>query len=103
MGSVQVKVVSMASGAAEQALARGWDEKVDGPAPDVWSPASSAWVGLLRQRLRGDSAPLVPAAVVWLWAPLVEVVAVPITVSCVWLAAPPAGSTLTSRVDATPT
>src|SRR6202163_65555 len=28
---VQAKVVSMASGAAEQALARGWDEKIDGP------------------------------------------------------------------------
>src|SRR2546423_12209898 len=47
---VQAKVISMASGAAEQALARGWDEKLDGPAPHAWSPASSAWVVLLRQR-----------------------------------------------------
>src|SRR5204863_7852981 len=58
---VQVKVVSMASGAAEQALARGWDEKADGPAPDVWAPASAAWVRLVRQRMGGDWVPMVAA------------------------------------------
>ncbi|MCW2708134.1 MAG: hypothetical protein JWM22_1976, partial [Frankiales bacterium] len=33
----QVAVVSKASGGAADALARGWDEAVDGPRPDVWS------------------------------------------------------------------
>ncbi len=82
---VQVKVVSMASGAAEQALARGWDEKVDGAAPDVWSPASSAWVVLLRQRLRGDSAPLVPDTVAHVaFSPLVIAMPKPMAVALGW-------------------
>jgi Ca-activated chloride channel homolog len=45
-----VEVTSKASGGAMEALARGWDEDVDGPRPDVWSPASSTWTVLLRQR-----------------------------------------------------
>lgn len=46
-----VTVLSVASGAAMQALARGWDAKRDGgPAPQVWTPASSGWVALLRQQ-----------------------------------------------------
>jgi Ca-activated chloride channel family protein len=46
-----VKIVSKASGAALNALATGWDEKRDGgPTPQVWSPAASSWVALLRQR-----------------------------------------------------
>ncbi len=46
---VQVAVASKASGGAADALARGWDETVDGPKPDVWTPASSSWTVLLRQ------------------------------------------------------
>lgn len=46
---VDVKVASKASGAAAQALARGWDEAVDGPNPDVWSPASSSWAVIVNQ------------------------------------------------------
>ncbi len=48
---VDVRVVSKASGGAEAALARGWDAAVDGPRPDVWSPAASTWVSILRQDL----------------------------------------------------
>ena len=82
---VQAAVVSMASGAAEQALARGWDEKVDGPAPDVWSPASSAWVVLLRQRLRGDAAPLVPDTISNVaFSPLVIAMPKPMAVALGW-------------------
>jgi len=52
---VDVQVTSKASGAAEEALARGWDPGVDGPQPDVWSPAASTWLALLREDLaRGD-------------------------------------------------
>jgi Ca-activated chloride channel family protein len=58
---VQVSVVSKASGGAAEALARGWDEAVDGPRPDVWSPASSSWAVLLRQRTAAKDKPdLVP-------------------------------------------
>jgi Ca-activated chloride channel family protein len=42
-------VSTKASGAAATALARGWDETIDGPRPDVWSPASSSWAVLVDQ------------------------------------------------------
>ncbi len=58
---VAVDVTSKSSGSAMDALARGWDEGLDGPRPDVWTPASSTWVGLLQQRLTAhDSPDLVP-------------------------------------------
>ncbi len=54
-------VTSKASGAALDALAAGWDAAKDGPAPQVWTPASSSWVALLRQRLAStDKGGLVP-------------------------------------------
>jgi len=40
---VFAQVVRIGSGTAAIALSRGWDEQVDGPSPDVWSPAASAW------------------------------------------------------------
>jgi Ca-activated chloride channel homolog len=59
---VDVQVSSKASGAAAEALARGWDERTDGPRPDVWTPASTSWTVLLQQRLEAqDRANLVPA------------------------------------------
>lgn len=58
---VQVTVVSKASGGATEALARGWDVALDGPRPDVWSPASTSWAVLLRQRTSAADKPdLVP-------------------------------------------
>jgi Ca-activated chloride channel family protein len=56
-----VKIVSKASGAAMEALAAGWDPARDGgPVPQVWTPAASSWVSLLRQRVAsGDRATLV--------------------------------------------
>jgi len=53
----RVEVTSKASGGAMEALARGWDEAVDGPRPDVWSPAASSWTVLLRQRTTAADAP----------------------------------------------
>jgi Ca-activated chloride channel family protein len=51
----EVKVVAKSSGEAMTALSRGWNEATDGGVqPDVWSPASSTWVGLLRQRLKAN-------------------------------------------------
>ena len=46
----KIVVSSKSSGEAMAALARGWRKSIDGPRPDVWSPASSAWVRLLQQR-----------------------------------------------------
>ena len=61
---VAVTVTSKASGGAMEALARGWDARRDGPRPDVWSPASTAWSVLLRQQLAIKDRPaLVPAKV----------------------------------------
>lgn len=54
---VDVQVTSKSSGGAAEALARGWDPDVDGPRPDVWSPASSSWVVILRQRLAAQDRP----------------------------------------------
>lgn len=59
---VEIQVTSKSSGGATEALARGWDEAVDGPRPDVWSPAAASWVVLLQQRLAARDAPnIVPA------------------------------------------
>lgn len=44
---IKLVVSSKSSGEAMAALARGWRKSIDGPRPDVWSPASSAWVRLL--------------------------------------------------------
>jgi Ca-activated chloride channel family protein len=40
---VFAQVLRKGSGTAAAALARGWDESVDGPLPHVWSPAASGW------------------------------------------------------------
>jgi Ca-activated chloride channel family protein len=59
---VDVQVTSKASGGAEEALSRGWNEQVDGPRPDVWTPASRSWSVLLQQRTAAqDKGDLVPA------------------------------------------
>jgi Ca-activated chloride channel family protein len=57
-----ISVRAAASGSAETALAAGWDETVNGPAPDVWTPAASTWVSLLRSDLTASDRPnIVPA------------------------------------------
>jgi Ca-activated chloride channel family protein len=53
----RVVVRTKASGGATTALARGWDEKVDGPRPDVWSPASTGWTTLLRYQTTSRDLP----------------------------------------------
>ena len=59
---VDVRVNSMASGKAEQALARDWPSPADGPRPVVWTPAATSWLGILTQdRLSRDMrGPLLP-------------------------------------------
>ncbi|GAB3108533.1 substrate-binding and VWA domain-containing protein [Streptomyces calidiresistens] len=47
----EVTVAGTSSGLAMQALAEGWDEaRVGAPEPQVWSPTSSLWPALLRER-----------------------------------------------------
>jgi Ca-activated chloride channel family protein len=53
----RVIVNTKASGGATTALARGWDEKIDGPRPDVWTPASTAWTSLLRYETTSRDRP----------------------------------------------
>ena len=48
---VFVRPQSKASGGATQLLASHWDEQIEGPRPVIWSPASSAWGGILNQQL----------------------------------------------------
>ncbi|SFB96890.1 vWA domain-containing protein [Streptomyces aidingensis] len=50
-GCAEVTVTGTTSGLAMQALAEGWDERRTGAAePQVWSPISSLWLDLLRER-----------------------------------------------------
>ena len=54
-----VAVASVASGTAEARLAQGWDESLDGPAPDAWTPAASTWVSLLASDLTAKDRPTI--------------------------------------------
>ncbi len=54
-----VQVNSVASGTAEATLAQGWDEALDGPAPDAWTPAASTWVSLLASDLTAKDRPTI--------------------------------------------
>ncbi len=54
-----IQVDSVASGTAEANLAAGWDESLDGPAPDVWTPAASTWVSLLASDLTAKDRPTI--------------------------------------------
>lgn len=55
---VSAQVFSKASGGGAEALARGWDPELDGgPNPDVWSPASSSWAVIVRQRTAAADKP----------------------------------------------
>ncbi|MCX5107000.1 substrate-binding and VWA domain-containing protein [Streptomyces sp. NBC_00439] len=54
---VRVAVSSVDSGTATKALANGWETSRDEPAPDVWSPASQAWLQIARQQAAGKGTP----------------------------------------------
>ncbi|MFF0744975.1 substrate-binding domain-containing protein [Streptomyces sp. NPDC004111] len=58
---VKIEVSSVDSGTAMKALVRGWDTRTDGPRPDVWTPASTVWLAIARQRAAGkDTLALLP-------------------------------------------
>lgn len=54
-----IAVTSLASGTGEANLAAGWNESTQGPAPDVWTPAASTWVTLLRSDLTARDKPTI--------------------------------------------
>lgn len=58
---VRVLVEEMNSGEVMEALGRGWHE-ADGPRPHVWSPSSSMWLDLARERAARTAQPAVPPA-----------------------------------------
>jgi Ca-activated chloride channel family protein len=60
---IDVRVNTLASGNAEQALARGWTS-ADGPQPTVWTPAATSWLGILRHDMASrDVTTLLPAEI----------------------------------------
>jgi Ca-activated chloride channel family protein len=56
-----VSVHKKTSGAAMDALAAGWDAARDGsPAPQVWTPTASLWLGLLRAKAAAADRAVLP-------------------------------------------
>jgi Ca-activated chloride channel family protein len=70
---VFVRPYSKSSGGATRILADGWDdEEADGPRPEIWSPASSAWAAILNQRLDDQGLPpMAPPSEPFMLTPLV--------------------------------
>ena len=82
---VFVNPKSLASGAATDALAQGWDEGSDGPSPVIWTPASSAWGAILDQR-RADQGqpPMANQGVPFMNTPLVIAMPQPMAEALGW-------------------
>ncbi|HZQ84974.1 MAG TPA: extracellular solute-binding protein [Acidimicrobiales bacterium] len=61
-GCVFVQIKSMSSGTQATLLSEGWpDEATNGPKPVIFSPAASAWGGVVNQRLTDKGQqPIVP-------------------------------------------
>jgi Ca-activated chloride channel family protein len=64
-----VRVQRKSSGLAQELLAEGWDESLEGPRPVIWSPAASTWGALLNERTGAEMAD--PAAEQFMLSPLV--------------------------------
>src|SRR5687768_14221922 len=86
---VFVRPQRKASGAAAQALARGWDESIDGPPPVVWSPAASTWGAVVNQPLvdRGEE-PIVGQGDPFMLTPLVIAMPQPMAEALGWPSTP---------------
>lgn len=82
-----VQVQSKSSGGAATLLSTpdGWDEGIEGPRPTVWSPASSAWGGVVDQRLAAVGAPsIVGEARPFMLTPLVIAMPQPMAEALGW-------------------
>jgi Ca-activated chloride channel family protein len=63
---VSVDVTSKESAGAAAALVHDWNSPVDGPRPEVWSPSSTEWVGLLQaQRALNHRPNIIPPELPW--------------------------------------
>jgi Ca-activated chloride channel family protein len=82
---VQVSVASKESAPAAIAL-DGWNTAVDGPRPDVWSPSSTGWVGLMQAQRAADHLPdIVPPEMPWVaTTPLVLAMPRPVAEGLGW-------------------
>ena len=68
-GCAFIKIAKKASGAAAQLLIDGWpDPEANGPPPVVWSPAASAWGGIVNER---SKKPITGTATPFMLTPLV--------------------------------
>ena len=82
---VFVRVQRKSSGAAEQLLAGGWDEAVEGPRPVIWSPAASTWAAVLNQHLDDDGqAPIANEMTPFMLTPLVIAMPRPMAEALGW-------------------
>jgi Ca-activated chloride channel family protein len=63
---VTINVTPKEPAAAAAALVRDWSSPVDGPRPEVWSPSSTEWVGLLQaQRALNHRPNIIPPELPW--------------------------------------
>ncbi|HEY5153852.1 MAG TPA: extracellular solute-binding protein [Acidimicrobiales bacterium] len=86
---VFVNPTAKASGGATDALANGWDEGSDGPAPVIWTPASSAWGAVLDQRRADGGQPaMANQGVPFMNTPLVIAMPQPMAEALGWPAKP---------------
>lgn len=87
---VFARPLKKASGGAMQLLAQGWgeDERLEeseGPAPVVWSPASSSWGAILDQRLaENGQAPMAGEGTPFMLTPLVIAMPQPMAEALGW-------------------
>jgi Ca-activated chloride channel family protein len=82
---VFVRVQRKSSGAAEQLLAQGWDEAVEGPRPVIWSPAASTWGAVLNQHLdAAGRAPIASEMTPFMLTPLVIAMPRPMAEALGW-------------------
>jgi len=76
---------SLASGAAAQALADGWNTDGNNPAPVIWTPASSAWGAVLDQQLTAKGeAPMAKTGTPFMNTPLVIAMPQPMAEALGW-------------------
>jgi Ca-activated chloride channel homolog len=82
---VFVRVQRKSSGEAEQLLAGGWDEEVEGPRPVIWSPAASTWGAVLDQHLdEAGEPPMAGDATPFMLTPLVIAMPRPMAEALGW-------------------
>jgi len=75
----------LASGAGAQALSAGWNTDTNGPAPVIWTPASSAWGAIVDEsRVSSGQAPLAGPGTPFMNTPLVIAMPKPMAEALGW-------------------